>query len=141
MSKSKKRKKKHRSIPKAITPTGRPVAMISERIMGFANGFIMGGKDLEHKQALLNVACSASNIASTPPPKRQQLLEAFLRKHDEGYSQVSPEQHAARRSDLEKLIANKLRLYPDDRRQIISAQYSRNPDGTEMVHAAALRVE
>ena len=48
---------------------------ISEMICEFAGDFIRLGKNHEHKQCLLNAACTAWNIACVPAHNRQKALD------------------------------------------------------------------
>ena len=95
---------------------------MSEMISEMAAPFISQGKTPEEKQSRLTAACSAWNMACGSPEMRRQQLEQYV----EGYRQNNP---AASASDLasirkvmESLMERKLEMFPDDKRQIVSAQ-------------------
>ena len=95
---------------------------MSEMILEMAAGFINVGRTPEEKQNRLTAACSAWNIACGSPEIRRKQLEQYL----EGYQRFNPatlESDLAKiRSDMESLIERKREMFPDDRRQIVSAR-------------------
>ena len=54
---------------------------ISEMILEFAGDFLSLGESQEHKQCLLNAACSAWNIACIPADKRQKALDRYMTEY------------------------------------------------------------
>jgi len=95
---------------------------LSERVWEFAGDFIRLGKTTEHKQCLVNTACSAWNIACAPHHRREQLVDQYMVSYQR-FNPDSSQMHIANvRSDLEKLVGEKLRLFPHDRRHILEAQ-------------------
>ena len=95
---------------------------MSEMVSKMAAGFLGVGDGLEERQNRLNAACSAWNMACAPPDVRKQQLEQY----GEGYLQhnpaTTPSDLADILKDLELLIERKLKMFPDDRRQIVSAR-------------------
>ncbi len=92
--------------------------MISE----MAAGFLGVGDTIEERQNRLNAACTAWNLACGSPEVRQQQLEQYR----EGYLRLnpgtSPTDLANIIKDLESLIERKLKMFPDDHRQVVSAR-------------------
>ena len=95
---------------------------ISEMIWEFAGDFICLGETQEHKQSHLNAACSAWNIACNPHDKRKGLLDRYMTEHRRFNPHADSADSAAVRSDMEKLIAKKLTMFPMDLRQIVGAR-------------------
>lgn len=95
---------------------------MSEMISDMAAHFISVGKTPEERQSRLTAACSAWNMACGSPEVRRQQLEQYI----EGYRRFNPATRpsdlAKIRLDMESLIERKLRLFPDDERQIVSAR-------------------
>ena len=95
---------------------------MSEMISEMAANFISEGKTPEEKHHRLTAACSAWNMACGTPEIQRQQLEQYV----EGYRQNNP---AASPSDLanilkvmKSLIERKLELFPEDKRQVLSAK-------------------
>src|SRR5437016_6061660 len=95
---------------------------MSEMISEMAGGFIGVGATAEEKHRRLTAACSAWNMACGSPEVRQQQLEQYI----EGYQRFNPTTArgdlANIRKDMESLIERKLKMFPDDHRQIVSAR-------------------
>ena len=95
---------------------------MSEMISEMAVGFLGVGNTIGERQNRLNAACTAWNMACGSPEVRQRQLEQYA----EGYLQhnpgTSPSDLANIIKDMELLIERKLELFPDDRRQIVSAR-------------------
>ena len=87
-----------------------------------AAGFLGVGNTIGERQNRLNAACSAWNMACAPLAVRRQQLA----KYGEGYLRFNPgtsERDLANiLKDMELLIERKLQMFPDDRRQIVSAR-------------------
>ena len=105
-----------------MNPDPSPKRKMSEMISEIAAGFISFGKTAEDKQNRLTAACSAWNIACGSPDDRKRQLEQYV----EGYRQFNPATPPGDLAniikDLELLIERKLKLFPDDKRQIVSAR-------------------
>ncbi len=143
MGRSKRSKTAHRPRKKHGTTTGdsSPPEKLSERVWAFAGDFIGLGKTHEHKQALVTAACSAWNLASTPEPRRDQLVRDYLRSYRQFNPGASEAHYASIRRDLENLITAKLKLFPTDTRQIVSAQLTPVDDGHVRLDVAAARTD
>jgi hypothetical protein len=87
-----------------------------------AAGFLSVGDTIGERQNRLNAACSAWNMACVPPEVRRSQLE----RYKEGYltfnPATSPADLANIMKDMETLIERKLAMFPDDKRQIVSAK-------------------
>ena len=95
---------------------------MSEMISEMAAGFLGVGDTIGERQNRLNAACTAWNMACGSPEVRQRQLEQYK----EGYLRfnpgTSPSDLANILKDMELLIERKLRMFPDDKRQIVSAR-------------------
>ena len=104
---------------KSNKPTKRKM---SEMISEMAAGFLGVGDTIGERQNRLNAACSAWNMACGSPEVRQRQLE----RYKEGYLRfnpaTSPGDLANILKDMELLIERKLKMFPDDKRQIVSAR-------------------
>ena len=104
---------------KSESPTKRKM---SEMISEMAAGFLWVGDTIDERQSRLNAACSAWNMACGLPEVRQRQLEQYR----EGYLRfnlaTSPSDLANIIKDMETLIERKLKMFPDDKRQIVSAK-------------------
>ena len=104
---------------KSNKPTKRKM---SEMISEMAAGFLGVGDTIGERQNRLNAACSAWNMACGSPEVRQRQLEQYK----EGYLRFNPAtsqgDFANILKDMELLIERKLKMFPDDKRQIVSAR-------------------
>jgi hypothetical protein len=95
---------------------------MSEMISEMAKGFLGVGDTIGERQNRLNAACNAWNMACGSPEVRQRQFE----QHKEGYLRLnpatSPGDLADILKDIELLIERKLQMFPEDRRQIVSAR-------------------
>ncbi len=84
---------------------------MSELIINYAFDYLNLGGTLEEKQNHLNAACSAWNIALLKKEERQKALDNFI----EHYKAINPDADDTddARHDMELLIKEKIRLYPD----------------------------
>ena len=99
--------------------TGKP--KISQSVLAFAGDFIGMGKTLEERQIRLTAASCAWNIASNIPEFRKKHLDHYMREYKRYNPRTSEVDLAAIRKDMETLIAKKLEMFPNDRRQIVKA--------------------
>ena len=113
---------------------------VSEMVWEFAGEFIRLGKTLEDKQNRLNAACSAWNMACNAPEVLNKSLDQYLESYRSHNPNESDEQLAAVRSDVEKLIQNKLRLFPAVHKQIVGAKIIQEA-GKERIDVASARFE
>ncbi len=95
---------------------------MSEMISEMAAGFLGVGDLIEERQNRLNTACTAWNLACGTPEARQRQLEQYREGYLRSNPGTSPTDLANIIKDMESLIARKLKLFPDDHRQIISAR-------------------
>ena len=80
------------------------------------------GDTLEEKQNYLNSACSAWNMACNPPEVHNKQLDQYLESFRSYNADASEEVISNVRSDMDKLIENKLRLFPSINKQVVDAQ-------------------
>jgi hypothetical protein len=95
---------------------------ISEMITEMAAGFLGVGDTIGERQNRLNAACTAWNIACGSPKVRQRQLEQYREEYLRFNPSTSPSDLAHILKDMELLIERKLKMFPDDRRQIVSAR-------------------
>ena len=99
-----------------------PKRKMSEMISEMAANFISGGKTPEEKHHRLTAACSAWNMACGSPEIQRQQLEQYV----EGYRQNNPANSPGDLANILKvmqsLMERKLELFPEDKRQIVSAK-------------------
>ncbi len=99
-----------------------PKRKMSEMISEMARGFIGVGDTIAERQNRLNAACSAWNMACSSLEVRQQQLEQYR----EGYLRFNPATSSSDLAkilkDMEMLIERKLKMFPHDNRQIVSAK-------------------
>ena len=113
----KKSKKKKRSVKSKQT---KPLK-ISEMIINYASDYISLGDTIDQKQSYLNGACTACNISLFPAAKRKEAVDEFITQ----YKAVNPDVDDVEnvRHDIELLIKEKLRLYPNEKRAIAKAEF------------------
>ena len=99
-----------------------PKRKMSEMISEMAAPFISGGKTPEEKHHRLTAACSAWNMACGSPEVRQRQLEQYKEGYLRFNPATSPGDLANILKDMELLIERKLKMFPDDKRQIVSAR-------------------
>ena len=99
-----------------------PKRKMSEMISEMAADFISLGDTAEEKQNRLNATCSAWNMACGSPEMRRQQLEQYVEGYRQNNPATSPGDLANIRKVMESLMERKLELFPDDKRQIVSAR-------------------
>jgi hypothetical protein len=104
---------------KSNKPTKRKM---SEMISEMAAGFLGVGDTIGERQNRLNAACSAWNMACGSPDARQRQLEQYKEGYLRFNPATSPGDLANTLKDMELLIERKLKMFPDDKRQIVSAR-------------------
>jgi hypothetical protein len=104
---------------KSNKPTKRKM---SEMISEMATGFLGVGDTIGERQNRLNAACSAWNMACGSPEVRQRQLEQYKEGYLRFNPATSPGDLANILKDMELLIERKLKMFPDDKRQIVSAR-------------------
>lgn len=128
--------KRKKSKDRQPRPQSSARPKISQSIWEFAGDFIRVGGTAEDRHNRLNAACSAWNMACNTPELREKHLAHYVR----GYKQFNPEADAGHlasiRKDMEALIARKLKMFPNDLRQIVAARIV-SEGGKERIEAAA----
>jgi hypothetical protein len=99
-----------------------PRRKMSEMISEMAASFISGGKTPEEKHHRLTAACSAWNMACGSPEMRRQQLEQYVEGYRQNNPATSPSDLANIRKVMESLMERKVEMFPDDKRQIVSAR-------------------
>lgn len=108
---------------------------MSELIVDYASEYIAMGEDLEDRQSHLNAACSAWNIANLPPAERSHAIQRYLDKYLEFNPHVQDTNGL--RHDIELLIENKLRMFPNAKNEIVGADIS-EADGKERINIVSI---
>jgi len=103
-------------------PSEAPRRKMSEMISDMAAGFISMGKTLTERQNRLTAVCSAWNMACASPANRRQQLQQFADSYRRFNPTISPDDLARVVKDMETLIERKLKMFPDDHRQIVDAR-------------------
>ncbi len=107
-------------------------------IFEFAGDFIAAGESMEQKQIRLNAACTAWNIANLPRHERRKALERYLqsiRAQNPGVQDSS-----FLRKDVEQLINQKNRLFPQVKKPIMHAEIRGEGDRFS-ISAVSMRTE
>lgn len=128
--------KKNTDRHQQLHASGRP--KISKSILEFAGEFICLGKTLEDRQNRLNAACSAWNMACNTPELRKRHLDHYVRRYGE-FNPKDVEHLSDVRKDMETLIERKLKMFPQDLRQVVEARITRE-GGRERIDAVAVNV-
>jgi hypothetical protein len=132
------KKKKNKARQESVPTSARP--KISQRLLEFAGEFIGIGGTLEDRERRLTAACCAWNIACNRPELRQKHLDHFMREFVKFNPNIDGQNLANIRSDLEKLIEVKLKMFPQDLRQVVGARIVQ-VGGKDRIEAAAVGVE
>jgi len=127
----KKSKKKKRSIKSKQTKT----LKMSEMIVNYAMDYIALGDTIDQKQSYLNAACSAWNISLLPEAKRKEAIDQYIAR----YKAINPDVDDVEnvRHDMELLIKEKLRLYPNETKAILRAEFVEE-GGKERIMVASI---
>lgn len=95
---------------------------MSEMISEIGAGFISVGTTTEERQNRLNAVCSAWNMACGSPEERQRQLRLYGESYKRFHPATPTEDLAAILKDMKTLMDRKLRMFPDDHRQIGDAR-------------------
>jgi len=95
---------------------------MSEMILEMGEGFVGVGDTIGERQNRLNAACTAWNMACGSPDVRRRQLEQYREGYLRFNPATSPTDLANILKDMELLIAQKLKMFPNDKRQIASAR-------------------
>lgn len=128
----KKSKKKKRRTKKSIKSGAHKV---SEMIINYAMNYISLGDTIDQRQSYLNGACSAWNISLLPEGKRKDAINQFI----DQYKALNPDVDDVEnvRHDMELLVKEKMRLYPNEKRAIVKAEIVEEV-GKERIIAASV---
>jgi hypothetical protein len=99
-----------------------PKRKMSDMISEMAANFLWVGDTIGERQSRLNAACSAWNMACGSPDVRQHQLERFRESYQRFNPAITPTDLGNIVKDMETLIERKLKLFPDDTRQIVHAK-------------------
>ena len=99
-----------------------PKRKMSEMISEMAGDFLGVGNTIGERQNRLTAACTAWNMACGSPEVRQRQFEQFKEGYLRFNPATSPGDLANILKDMESLIERKLNMFPDDKRQIVSAK-------------------
>jgi hypothetical protein len=113
---------------------------ISQSILEFAGDFIRMGDTPEDRQNRLTAACSAWNMACNTPELREKHLIQYVRRYGEFNPQAAAEDLAHIRKDMETLIGVKLKMFPNDLRQVMEAKIV-SEGGKDRVEAVAAQLQ
>jgi hypothetical protein len=95
---------------------------MSEMISEMGVGFVGVGETIGERQNRLNAACTAWNMACVSPEVRRRQLEQYRESYLRFNPATSPADLANILKDMELLIERKLKMFPDDHRQIVNAR-------------------
>jgi hypothetical protein len=110
---------------------------ISEMISEMAAGFLGVGDTIGERQNRLNAACTAWNMACGSPEVRQRQLEQYRAEYLRFNPATSPSDLANILKDMESLIERKLKMFPNDQRQIVSARVLKTENAYRIEVASA----
>ena len=99
-------------------------------ILGDTGEFIALTDDPQEKRARLGFAIDAWNLACLPKKERTRRVTRFLAK----LKNLDPTSNIqTMRHDLELLIENKLRMFPDEKREFVAARIDQNALGKDEI--------
>jgi len=99
-----------------------PQRKMSEMILEMGAGFVGVGDTVGERQNRLNAACTAWNMACVSPEVRERQLDEYAAGYLRFNPTTSSDALAKIMKDMATLIERKLQLFPNDRRQIVSAK-------------------
>ena len=95
---------------------------VSEMLMHVARDYIVMGEDHEEKQQLLNGAASAWNIACLSQKDRKRAIKKYMREYGKMNPGQTKQDYLDVEEDINLLIKEKDKLYPDAKVQIAHAE-------------------
>jgi hypothetical protein len=110
---------------------------ISQRLLQVAGDFIGIGSTLEDRRNRLTAACSAWNMACHIPELRKKHLDHYMQSYGEFNPNADAEHLENVWKDMERLIETKLKMFPDDLRQVMRAGIV-SVQGVERIEAVAI---
>jgi hypothetical protein len=111
---------------------------ISEMVLDFAGDFLRLAETPDSRRDFLNAACTAWNIACAPAEGRTELLDQFMANYRKCNPGVDAEQCRGVRQDMELLIQQKIKKYPEVILQIVSCELT-VVDGKDHIIVASFR--
>ena len=132
------KRKKRKPGPGTIVP-GSPRKM-SEMVWEFAGEFIRSGGTLEEKQNRINPACSAWNMACSPPEVRSISLDQYIESYRSYNPEADDDDVSNIRVGMEELMRNKLSLFPAVNNQIVGGAITRR-EGKDHIEISSARIE
>lgn len=114
-----------------------PKIKISELLLHVARGFINMSKTIEEKQEQLNCAVSAWNIACLNKENRNSAIKKYMDEYKKLNPAFTENDFKDAEENLQLLIKQKNKLYPDLHKQIINAVI-RDVDGKNHVTVASM---
>ena len=113
---------------------------MSEMISEMATGFLGVGNTIGERQNRLTAVCNAWNMACGSPGVRQRQLDQYRAGYLRFNPATSPSDLDNIIKDIETLIERKLKMFPDDKRQIVSAKVIKVGDSFR-IEVASARLE
>ena len=95
---------------------------MSEMILEMGAGLVDVGETVDDSQNRLNATCTAWNIACASSVVRQKQLEQYREGYLRHNPATSPTDLANIIKDMELLIERKRKMFPNDKRLIVSAR-------------------
>lgn len=95
---------------------------MSEMVLQFADDYISMGETTDERQNLLNSACSAWNMSLLSTHERSRNIKKYLKEYKRYNSDIDDQDCEDMKENLEKLISEKERLFPDESKKIITAE-------------------
>jgi hypothetical protein len=117
-----------------------PMPKISQSLLEFAGDFIRVGTTLPERQSRLNAASSAWNMACNTPELRKKHLDRYVQSYAEFNPTATAEELANLRKDMETLVGLKIKMFPNDLRQVLQARIL-SVNGKDRVEAVAARLQ
>ncbi len=111
---------------------------ISAMVLRVAEGYIDLGETTQERENYLRSACSAWNIACSPPLEREPAIKQYV----EQYQKINKADKAdcrALEEDLRLLIKQKDKLYPDVDVQIVGSRIE-NINGRDHMTVASAKI-
>ncbi len=113
---------------------------MSEMIRRIADEFISMGSTIERRQSHLNLSCAAWNISLLPASNRDKAIEEYIDYNSKLNINWTKEDIEGTRHNINILIGDKYKYYPNINRKIISAEIT-IVDGKEHLTIASVNLD
>ncbi len=113
---------------------------MSELLLNVAGDFINMGEDLEDKQEYLNCAVSSWNIACLNKKDRRKTIKKYIKEYARLNPGFTKKDCEAEEENIELLIQQKDKLYPEINKQIAGATIQ-EIEGKIHVTVASMRIK